>query len=791
MYNLPSIVNDENSPIFLSINIQSLNSKHSELRNQIIELTSKNLKIDVIAIQETWDICQPDLLAIPGYQTFICKNRVNMRGGGVGFYVKNGINFKIIDNLSPFEQKIFESLTIQISYNDKSILLTSAYRSNGALPNMTSIQQLEVFQAMFGELLHNLNNRRLPSYVFIDSNIDLLNLHSEQSKNYLNTILSNGFLQLTMKCTRIQNQSRTLIDQILTSSKCNSFQTGTVISDISDHFFTFIRTPPATAKSREKITYFRNFSPQNLENFKAALNGTDWSPVTNINNVDDSYNSFWKMYMELYELFFPQKKVRFNRNIHKASPFMTAGLLISRKTKNDLFKIQLSNPDLVNVTKYRTYKQNYFKIVRAAKKLYFKAKLEANTKNPKKTWETLNEALGKNKSNQNVSKINVNGTLSSEPKIIANHFNSFFTKIGKDISNSIQPVQKQPEDYIQYDHVFPNLNLTNTTPEHVKKVINSLAPKSSCDVQGVSTKMVKFVGSAIALPLSHIFNLSLNSGKFPTPLKQCRVIPIFKSGDSEECDNYRPISLLSSISKVLEKIVAEKLTHHLIENDLLYLHQYGFLPNRSTEQNLIQIVNYISNAINSNMYCVGIFLDLKKAFDVCSHEILLKKLIKMGVVGKAHEWFKSYLEGRSQCVDIGGTLSDFMELAISVIQGSTLGPLLFLCYINDFWKCTSMFSALFADDTTSLAKGPVLADVISYVNRELQKMANWFRSNKMCLNASKTKYIIFRTPNKPVDPAVCHVVYNCNEIGQPDDPALISPIERISRIQLQAPWRPH
>jgi hypothetical protein len=119
MYTLPSIFNDDKSPIFLSINIQSLNSKHSELCNQILELSSKNLQIDVIAIQETWDICQPDLLAIPGFQPFIYKNRVNMRGGGVGFYIRNGLNFKIIDNLPPFEQKIFESLTIQLSYSDK------------------------------------------------------------------------------------------------------------------------------------------------------------------------------------------------------------------------------------------------------------------------------------------------------------------------------------------------------------------------------------------------------------------------------------------------------------------------------------------------------------------------------------------------------------------------------------------------------------------------------------------------------------------------------------------------
>ncbi len=187
----------------------------------------------------------------------------------------------------------------------------------------------------------------------------------------------------------------------------------------------------------------------------------------------------------------------------------------------------------------------------------------------------------------------------------------------------------------------------------------------------------------------------------------------------------------------------------------MYAHQYGFLPKRSTEQNLLQIVNYIAEAINDNMYCIGVFLDLRKAFDVCSHEILLKKLKKMGINGIAYDWFSSYLQGCSQCVDINGHFSDFIDLDISVIQGSTLGPILFLCYINDFWKCTNMFSVLFADDTTGLAKGANLQSVISFVNLELQKIANWFRSNKMQLNASKTKYIIFRTKNKQIDPQAC------------------------------------
>jgi hypothetical protein len=291
--------------------------------------------------------------------------------------------------------------------------------------------------------------------------------------------------------------------------------------------------------------------------------------------------------------------------------------------------------------------------------------------------------------------------------------------------------------------------------------------------------MIKFIGQEIVAPLSHIFNLSLSTGNFPSQLKQCRVIPIFKAGDQLECDNYRPISLLSSISKILEKVVAEKLVHHLLSNDLLYQHQYGFLPKRSTEHNLLQILDFVTKALNDGMFCIGVFLDLRKAFDVCSHQILLSKLEKMGVTDTALNWFKNYLSGRSQIVDINGALSDSLNLDISVIQGSILGPILFLCYINDFWSATSLFTVLFADDTTGLGKGKNLNDLTAYVNLELQKISNWFRSNKMAVNAAKTKFIVFRTRGKIINPLDCHLVFNSNEIGQPEDPALIYDIERI------------
>ena len=216
-----------------------------------------------------------------------------------------------------------------------------------------------------------------------------------------------------------------------------------------------------------------------------------------------------------------------------------------------------------------------------------------------------------------------------------------------------------------------------------------------------------------------------------------------------------------------------------MSNDLLYSHQYGFLPNHSTEHNLLQICNYVSTALSEGMFCMGIFLDLRKAFDVCSHSILLNKLKKMGIRGKTHDWFKNYLAGRSQKVEINGQLSDSLDLNISVIQGSILGPILFLCYINDFWRSTTLFSVLFADDTTCLAKGKNLQNLTQYVNGELKKIANWFLSNKMAVNAGKTKFMIFRTHGKRINPDDWKVVFNMNEFGKDEDQSLISPKERV------------
>jgi hypothetical protein len=177
-------------------------------------------------------------------------------------------------------------------------------------------------------------------------------------------------------------------------------------------------------------------------------------------------------------------------------------------------------------------------------------------------------------------------------------------------------------------------------------------------------------------------------------------------------------------------------------------------------------------------YCIGVFFDLKKAFDDCSHDILLMKLSKMGINGPALAWFKSYLSDRSQIVDINGNRSRERKIKISILQGSILGPILFLCFINDLFRVTSLLTLMFADDTFTLKSGTDLNTLILTVNNEINKIAIWFRANKLAVNINKTKYIIFRMKGKAIDDNTPSILYNENEPNAPFDPNLITTLER-------------
>ena len=265
----------------------------------------------------------------------------------------------------------------------------------------------------------------------------------------------------------------------------------------------------------------------------------------------------------------------------------------------------------------------------------------------------------------------------------------------------------------------------------------------------------------------------------PQQFKIAKVIPLYKSGDKNLPDNYRPISLLSSFSKFLEKVVCTRLTIFLESNNIITSSQYGFRRNHSTIHPMVHLMNFASTALNRKEIGIAIFCDLRKAFDTVDHSILLRKLYKIGIRGLELEWFKNYLSKRKQFVYLNGKSSCLLEILLGVPQGSILGPILFLIYINDLPLASNLKSLLFADDTALLARGSDLNELTAFVNQEFQKVIQFFNQHKLSLHPEKTKFIVFSNSlasknNPPV------IFANYNKINTLQRPELLVPIENIT-----------
>jgi len=668
---------------------------------------------------------------------------------------------------------------VEIQYPNKSIIISNVYHSPNPPSNCTVQAHSMHFLELLDAHLSDLSDSNKESFVFLDSNIDLLKVNESTIANdYMDVNISNGFLQLISRATRIQGNHVSLIDHILSNSRNDTYTSGTIVHDLSDHFINYMQLPNSKQKTKIKPTFRRNFSSNNVQNFKTSLSGSNWQPIYDSNDVDVSFDLFWKIFNELYELNFPLKKFKFNKNIHKINDYLTSGLLISRKNKMELCKKAAKERTIEALNTYKNYRNIYNNLVRLSKKMYFDSNFTKFKKNPKKTWELLKEAANLNSSNDSVERLRVNNEDVTDPGLMAEHFNDFFVKIGKEISDSISETDVKPESFMPD---LPDLNELELNEIHstlIRDIIKSFTSKGSLDSDGLSTKLLKNISNEICGPLAHIFNLSVQQGIFPNKLKRSRTVPIFKSGDPTTCDNYRPISLLSTLSKILEKIISVQLVNHLDRNDLLYKHQYGFQRGKSTEHNLVQAFNFIGNAINDNKYCIGVFFDLKKAFDVCSKDILLMKMEKMGIKGIALKWFKSYLSNRTQFVDIGGNFSSEKDITTCILQGSILGPILFLIYINDLFHVSTALTLMFADDTFGLKSDSDINRLIMNINQDINKMAIWFKSNKLAVNKSKTKYIIFRARGKKVPENLPPVVIDENEQNKPYDHDKVTEIER-------------
>ena len=334
-------------------------------------------------------------------------------------------------------------------------------------------------------------------------------------------------------------------------------------------------------------------------------------------------------------------------------------------------------------------------------------------------------------------------TITSDKTVIAENFNDFFVKIGNNLAKGIPNASTSPGRYMG-DMISQSLFLDPVTPQEIAEIIKSLK-NGAHGYDEINNKILQLSVTPIIGSLSFLCNRSLTEGVFPLELKLANVLPLFKSGETMLFNNYRPVSLLCTLSKVFEKIMYSRLLNFLDYHKILIGNQFGFRKLHSSYMALMSMMDQVTKALDNGECVIGILLDFSKAFDTVNHSILIDKLYHYGIRGNVLEWFKSYLSDRSQYVSYNGVRSSTKSITCGVPQGSILGPLLFLIYINDLYNvCRDSVSILFADDTNLFYKGNKMEDLVKIINGELENISLWLKINKLSLNIKKPHFIMFQ-----------------------------------------------
>ena len=400
-----------------------------------------------------------------------------------------------------------------------------------------------------------------------------------------------------------------------------------------------------------------------------------------------------------------------------------------------------------NKKTYNAYNNKLKSILRKTEKEHYQQCLAKCTDNLKKTWMIIKDVLNKNKSTKIHDTFKYNNCTTTDKDIIANKFNDYFVNVGSTLAASISKEGPNYKTYLPPSN--PNSIFLKATDTNEIKAIISKLKNSAPGHDEVVLKDIKPILETLLPPLTYVTNLSLTQGVFPDDLKKAKIIPLYKANDPMLFNNYRPISLLPLFSKVLERIMYNRMIKFINKNKLLYKYQFGFRKDHSTYMALIILIDKITSALDNGDFTIAVLIDFRKAFDTVDHKILLDKLYHYGIRGNAYDWMNSYLSKRQQQVHYNGVSSSFKTVNCGVPQGSILGPLLFIIYINDLSSVSQILtSILFADDTTLFDSDKNLTTLVDRFNNELVNIFNWLNANRLSLNIDKTNFMIFRPKNK-------------------------------------------
>lgn len=681
------------------------------------------INCDIIVLTECWLSKHDNLPNIEGYNRYTTKDNYN-QNDGVVVYARSNLNVSIE------EPHMLECNRLLIKIGlDYAIL---------ALYRPPSFKDINIFTNSLDEILQTLTSYK--NIILIgDININILpDSRDPTALNYLNLCSFHGLLPAHTLPT---HQSGSCLDHIMLKSNISA-QALIPNSTVTDHRAALI----TLFQKLPQLDRTQLITKLNKHNLERDLCNIDFGPVYSTADADSSMSYLIQNVQQA--IISNTTKVHVKNKYYNIKPWITPGLIRCMRHRDRLHSRAKSNPNnaILQLTykRYRNFCNNLLKNVKAS---YDKKQLEMAGSNNKLIWKCIKNVTYTNKQRESSSSLL---QVCSTPLNSINSANAFFVNVGKNLAEKAQRISPALPSNIPALPLQKNSSksfvLLNTDEKEVERIISSLKDDSAVGWDGISNKLLKQFKHILVSPLTHIFQKCLAEGTFPTCLKKAVIVPVYKSGSKDQITNYRPISILPSISKILEKIINDRLIKYLESRQVLSKNQFGFRAKLSTADAVHELTNYLVQELDRGNQTIGIFLDLAKAFDTVSVPILLHKLETLGIRGIQLKLFSNYLDNRTQRLKIGHIISsDLKNTSFGLPQGSILSSTLFLIYINELCNFNMDNGKIisYADDTALLFSAGSAEEVLEYAQQGFNVVNTWLQNHLLTLNADKTHFIKF------------------------------------------------
>ena len=720
-----------------SLNIRSLNADHFIHLDHILS----DHRPDLVALTETWlssSHTPSELRSLtPSQYELLSSPRSSGKGGGVAFLVRTGTSY----SFDTYSYTSFEALSVTIKLPKGKLSVLNLYHppdsTSHSKPFSTFLTEFQSISASFATLPH-------PFVITGDFNIHVDNLLDSHAKQFLSLLES---LNLTQHVSFFTHNQNHILDLVITAADSWLNPSLSCLSHSpSDHFPVFTSLslaapppPPPTYRS------FRRIAAIDIDQFLSDLSSSDLirNPPSTLPDLVHCFDTTLRSLLDKHAPLVTKVSTVFNPWY---SPALRALKKTCRKAEN-LWKRTRALPDLLHL---KSLIKTYNDSIKAAKQSYYSKCVSSSLGNPRRLWNTVNHLLHR----RPPSALPTDSSAS-----ISDTFASFFSdkilKIRTVISTGNAHRSVSPHSEPPPQRNCQLLSFTPATTDEIARLLNS-SPDKQCDLDPIPTSLLKKCSTVLLPTLTNIINLSLTAGTFPDSFKHSVVTPLLKkpSLDKESLSNYRPISNLSMLSKLTEKLVKCRLTDYLSTNSLLNPLQSAYVKSHSTETVLLSLHDRLVKSIGKQELTAVCLLDLSAAFDTIDHDILRHRLSSwFHIDGTALSWISSYLSSRTFAVSALGQLSSVQPLNFGVPQGSVLGPLLFTLYTAPLSSLISSFSVdhhLYADDTQLFIsfKPQLFLQTAELLNAVFAAVANWMASNMLSLNPSKTEFLVIGSPGQ-------------------------------------------